>query len=78
MQTLKNLRNMLVSDKHFLPKSVNEILKSEVFKCLLNYLEIKPENAKSTFDVDEDGDFNFCFKVKAKRLKIMGILPQEV
>ncbi len=78
MQNQKTLQSVLVSDKHFVPKNVEEILKSEVFKTLLNYLEIKPENAKANFDVAEDGDFLFFFKVKAKRLKIMGILPQEV
>lgn len=78
MTKLKNLKQILVSDKHFVPSEIKNIMTSEVFKCLQNYLEIEPENIKSDFDIDENGDFRFDVTVTTKRIKILGILPNEV
>ena len=76
MTKIKSLQTALVSDRHLLPSKIKELIGSEVFKCLQNYLELKPENMTSRFDVNSDGDYEFCLSVTAKRIKIMGILPK--
>lgn len=75
---IQKLKKVLINDKHFRPENLNNILKSEIFKCLSSFLEIIPEELNSKLQINEDGNFEFSLCVIAKRLKIFGMLPKEV
>ena len=71
---LARLKQILINDKHFNPVKFNEVLASDVFKTLQNYMEITKEDILSRLDIDAEGNYVFRCKVKCNRLKIMGIL----
>ncbi len=74
----ERLKKILINDKHFQPSRFNDLIKSEIFRCLSSYMEIAPENVMTNISIDEEGNYVLRCKVKCKRLKIMGILPSEV
>jgi len=78
MRGIDKLQKVLINDKHFQPARLNDIVRSDIFKCLSNYMEISPENILTDISVDETGQYVLRCKVSCKRLKIMGILPNEV
>jgi len=77
MSLTKRLKNVLISEKEFYKKDLNEILKSEVFKCVKQYLEIYSENIKTNLEINENGEYVFKCKICSKRLKLVGFLPNE-
>lgn len=78
MRGIDKLQKVLINDKHFQPARFNDIVRSDIFKCLSNYMEISPENILTDISIDENGQYVLRCKVICKRLKIMGILPNEV
>ncbi|MBR1925492.1 MAG: cell division topological specificity factor MinE [Clostridia bacterium] len=77
MSLTKRLKSVLVGGKEFYKKDLNEILKSEVFKCASEYLEIYQDNIKTNLEINENGEYVFRCKICAKRLKLVGLLPSE-
>jgi len=75
---IEKLQKVLINDKHFQPARLNDVVRSEIFKCLSNYMEISPEDILTNISIDADGQYVLRCKVSCKRLKIMGILPTEV
>lgn len=74
-QGIEKLKKVLINDKHQSPTRVNEILKSDVFAVLQNYMDISENDIISKIDLDQNGNYIFRCKAKATRLKTFGILP---
>ena len=72
---IEKLKKVLVSDKHLNPSLINEVLKSDVYNLLLNYMELSESDIITKIEIDEKGDYIFRCKAKATRLKTIGILP---
>lgn len=68
----ERLKNMLISDKHFDPKDLLKVLKTDLYELLVNYLEICPQDIVLTMGVDDFGKYDFKMQVKCERLKIFG------
>lgn len=71
---LAKLKQVLINDKHFNPERLNDVVSSDIFKLLQNYMEIDNSDMMSRIDLDEQGNYVLRCKVKCKRLKIMGLL----
>ena len=71
---LAKLKQVLINDKHFNPERLNDVLSSDIFKLLQNYMEIDNSDMMSRIDLDEQGNYVLRCKVKCKRLRIMGLL----
>ncbi|MBQ7977068.1 MAG: hypothetical protein IJ301_00495 [Clostridia bacterium] len=71
---ISKLKQVLINDKHFNPERLNEVVSSDIFKILQNYMEINREDMLARIDIDEQGNYVLRCKVKCKRLKIMGLL----
>ena len=71
---LTKLKQVLINDKHFNPERLNDVVSSDIFKLLQNYMEIDNSDMMSRIDLDEQGTYVLRCKVKCKRLKIMGLL----
>ncbi len=67
----KRLEKVLVKDKTEDPKKLAEIIKSDIYILLQNYMELK--NLDVNFDVDIEG-YTLNIKAEAKRIKTFGIL----
>ena len=71
---LAKLKQVLINDKHFNPERLNDVVSSDIFKLLQNYMEIDNSDMMSRIDLDEQGNYVLRCKVKCKRLRIMGLL----
>ncbi|MBO5102476.1 MAG: hypothetical protein J6C13_00105 [Clostridia bacterium] len=71
---LQKLKQVLINDKHFNPTRFNELLTSDIFRVLQNYMEISKDELLSRIDIDAEGNYVFKCKVKCRRLKIVGLL----
>ena len=69
------LRQVLINDKRFEPERLREILQNDLYNTLTNYLDITPQDIFSRIDI-ENGEYVLRCKVKAKRVKVMGIIPE--
>ena len=72
---LEKLKKILINDKHFNPSRLNEILKSDLFNLLKDYMEINNNDIITKLEIDENGDYIFRCKVRTNRLKMLGIMP---
>lgn len=72
---IEKLKKVLVNDKHINPNMINEVLKSDIFNLLLNYMDITEADIITKIELDEKGNYVFRCKAKSKRLKTIGILP---
>ncbi len=65
----KRLERVLVNDKKQNPSKLCQVIKSDVFEILKNYMDV--ESLELEFDVGEEGvEFNII--VKAERIKQFG------
>ena len=71
---LARLKQVLINDKHFNPAKFNEVLASDIFKVLQNYMEIQKDDILSRIDFDAEGNYVFRCKVKCNKIKVIGIL----
>ena len=71
---LGRLKQVLINDKHFCPDRLNDVVSSDIFKVLSNYMDRDSADLLSKISIDEQGNYVLRFKVKCKRLKIMGLL----
>lgn len=77
LRGVDKLKKILVNDKHFSPTRLNEVIKSGIYKVLDNFMEITPQDILTNLTLEEDGDYVLRCKVRCKRIKVMGILPDE-
>ncbi len=77
LRGVDKLKKILINDKHFSPVRLNEVIKSGIYKVLGDFMEIEPQDILTNLSLEEDGDYVLRCKVRCKRLKIMGILPDE-
>ncbi|MBQ8761862.1 MAG: cell division topological specificity factor MinE [Clostridia bacterium] len=72
---IAKLKQVLINDKHFNPIRLNEIVKSEIFKVMQNYMEIDSDDIITKIDIDVNGSYVLKCKVRSNRLKVLGIIP---
>lgn len=74
---IQKLKQVLVSDKHLLSDNLNELLKSEIFKVLDNFLDVDIDNFFVELSVDEQGKYVLRCKARCSHIKVLGLLPKE-
>ena len=57
-----------------LTKNLNELFKSEIYKCLNSYLEINPDKMFCDLLIDNNGEYVFRCKIYAKNIKTINFL----
>lgn len=72
---IEKLKNVLINDKHVNPIRINDVLKSDVFSVLQNYMEITENDIITKIELDSGGNYVFRCKAISPRLKKIGILP---
>lgn len=70
---VEKLKQVLINDKHVNSDRLNQLLTSEVYKVLLNYLDIYKEDIMSKISL-ENGKVVFRLKVSCNQIKIVGML----
>lgn len=74
---ISRINKVLISDKYINPESVVNVMKSDLISVASSYLEFDKNNAMAALEVNKDGDYDFVLRINAKRLKCLGILPQN-
>ena len=75
LRGISKLKQVLINDKHFNPMRLNDILKSEIYNVLKNYMEITKDDIIIKIDIEADGTYVLRCKAKCSRIKILGIIP---
>lgn len=70
------LKKVLISDKHFNPEKIKEVIKSDILYILKNYTDVKSEDMNFDINVSEDGGYKISVEASAKRLKVLGSIPE--
>lgn len=65
------LKSLLIRDKANAPCQLADVLKSDVYTLMKNYMDISAENVKIYFDADEKG-YHIIVSVHTNRFKQMG------
>lgn len=71
----KRLKSLLIQDKANAPNQLSDVLRSDIYTLLKNYMEITPSNLKIYFDADEKG-YHVIISARTNRFKQMGTLPK--
>lgn len=68
------LMQVLISEKRFDSQKINNVLAGDIFRVLQNYMDIERDDVHTKLDLESDGCYVLRCKVKAKRIKIFGIM----
>ena len=71
---ISSLMKILVTEKRFNSQKIDKVMASDIFNVVKNYLEIEREDLKTQLVLDDDGCYVFRCKVKAKRVKVFGVV----
>lgn len=77
-QTVERVKSAIAIDKHFKPNKLCDVIKSEVYMTLIEYAEIKPDDFNIKVTVNEFGDYVINICAIARKLKIIGIVPDKL
>ncbi len=73
---VNRLKKVLISDKHFNPERIKEVIKSDILYILKNYTDVEADNLKFEINVAPDGGYEILVNASCKRLKILGSIPE--
>jgi septum formation topological specificity factor MinE len=73
---LNRLKNLLKQDKVNTPDSLTDVLRSDLYAVLRNYMEIRSEDLKVIIDADDKG-YVIIISARTNRFKQIGMLPRK-
>lgn len=78
VNALDRVKSALNVDKHFKPDKFSNVIKSEVYNILKEYADIKADDFEVSVEVNEFGEYLINIVALARRLKIVGIVPDKL
>ena len=73
-ETKNKLMQVLISEKRFDPQKIDRVLESDLYKVIKNYMDIDREDIRTQLVLEDDGCYVLRCKVRARRIKIFGVL----
>jgi septum formation topological specificity factor MinE len=70
------LKKVLISDKHFNPERIKEVIKSDILYILKNYTDVEADDLNFEIDVNEEGGYKINIDANCTRLKVLGSIPE--
>lgn len=70
------LKKLLLQDKVNTPDRLTDVLKSDIFAVMKNYMDIRSEDVKVVIDADDKG-YHVIISARTNRFKQIGILPKK-
>lgn len=68
------LIQILISEKRVDTQKINNVLASDIYNSLRNYMDIERGDVHTRLDIDDQGCYVLRCKVRAKRIKIFGVV----
>jgi len=75
---LERVKTALTTDKHFKPDKFADIIRAEIYNILVEYAEIKPDDFEVCINKNDFGDYTINVSALARRIKIIGIVPERM
>lgn len=75
---LDRVKSAIVTDKHFKPEKLCEIVKSDIYMTLIEYADIKADDFKISISVNDFGEYVINICAIARKLKIVGLVPEKL
>jgi septum formation topological specificity factor MinE len=69
---VERLKKVLISDKHFNPERIQEVMKSDILTVLQNYTDVDSEQITFLIEVNPQGGYDIKVNASCSRLKILG------
>ena len=76
-KAIERINKVLISDKYINPDNILTVIKSDIINIAYNYLDFDKENIITKLEINNNGEYELMFKITAKRLKCVGILPKQ-
>lgn len=77
MELVSRLDNVIKKDKQINPQYMKEVIKSDVFYVLNNYLEVQFDDIDISIDLTDNNMYELKISAVGDRMKIMTILPRN-
>ncbi len=74
---LDRVKSALSLDKHFKPDKFADVIKFEVYNVLKEYADIKNDDFEVKVEVNEFGEYIINISALARRIKVVGIVPDK-
>ena len=75
---LDRVKSAIATDKHFKPDKLAELLKSDIYMSLNEYADVRGDDFKICIEVNDLGEYIINVCAIARRLKIIGIVPDKL
>jgi len=72
---LSRLKSLLIHDKASTPDRLTDVLKSDLYAVLNNYMDLFSDDLKVLIDTDEKG-YHIIVSAHTNRFKQIGMLPK--
>lgn len=73
---LNRLKKLLMQDKVNTPDRLTDVLKSDVYSVMKNYMELRPDDIKILIDADDKG-YHVIVSARTHRFRQIGMLPKK-
>ena len=70
------LKKVLISDKHFNPERIKEVIKSDILYILKNYTDVEADDLNFEINVENNGGYKISIDANCTRLKFLGSIPE--
>jgi len=73
---VERLKKVLISDKHFNPERIKEVIKSDILYILKNYTDVEADDLNFDINVNNTGGYKIMLEASCSRLKFLGSIPE--
>ena len=70
------LKKVLISDKHFNPERIKEVIKSDILYILKNYTDVEADDLNFEINVADAGGYKINIDATCSRLKVLGSINE--
>lgn len=74
---LERVKTALTADKQYKPDKFTDIIRAEIYNILIEYADIKPDDFEVCINKNDFGDYTINISALARRLKVIGIVPDK-
>jgi len=75
---LDRVKSAIATDKHVKPNKLADALKSDIYMTLNEYADVRADDFKINIEVNDFGEYIINVCAVARRLKIIGIVPDKL
>lgn len=71
----ERMKTALLSDTNTCSSRVHNVIRSDFYSMIINYMDVSPEKIELDIDCDEEGNYILSIRATAKRILSIGVPP---